>query len=757
MTVSGSGFAATSTFSATFAGSPVILSGPTTTDGSGNIPAGVTFTVPASTAGDQSVVVNDSSSNSASATFTAEFGSLDHFIVSAPSSATAGSYFSLSVTAVDAYGNTITTYSSSVGLSASSGSISPTSTGTSDWLNGVWSSDSVTLSAAGSITITADDGNSHIGTASLTVNAGALDTVSVSGPASVTAGGTATFTAIGYDAEGNSLGSEAASWSITNGAGGSWVQTTGTYTSATSGSWTVSALVSGVTGTAPLTVNAADAASFVISGFPSPDVAGVAHSFTVTAKDPYGNVATGYGGTVKITSSDSQALLPPNSVLSSGTGNFTVTLETAGSQSIAATDTVTNSITGSQNGITVTHAAVANVAISPAGSSVTAGLSVTYSATASDAYGNEWDVTSSTSWSISSGAGGSWSCNVYTSATAGSWTVTGTYDSTSYTTGLTVDPGVLDHFVFNNVGAQTVGSAFTIAVTAVDAYGNTVTGYVGTPSLTYSAGSISPGTMNAFVNGVGSTSVTVTAAGSTVTITAVGGGNSGTSNSFTVNPTINASAGPNGAITPSGSVAVNYGGTQTFTITPDTGYHVASLTVDGVAVSVSSSYDFTDVQTSQTIAATYAPNNYTLTIYTIGQGSVTPDNGTYTYGTIVSLQATGASGWSFEGWSNGVTDSTTTLTMDQNQTITATFTQNPQTTPTPTSTATPIPTSTPTATPAETSTPATSSGSPSGTPTVVQSAVGEYLSVIAAAIILGAVIIGLIIRRRKSPSIIILK
>ena len=77
----------------------------------------------------------------------------------------------------------------------------------------------------------------------------------------------------------------------------------------------------------------------------------------------------------------------------------------------------TSSITGSQTGITVTHAAaVANVVISPAGSSVTAGASVTYSATASDAYGNTWDVTSSTTWSISSGAGGSWSSNVYTSA-----------------------------------------------------------------------------------------------------------------------------------------------------------------------------------------------------------------------------------------------------------------------------------------------------------------------------------------------------
>ena len=71
----------------------------------------------------------------------------------------------------------------------------------------------------------------------------------------------------------------------------------------------------------------------------------------------------------------------------------------------------------------------------------------------------------------------SWSSNVYTSATAGSWAVTGTYASTAYTTGttgLTVNSAVLDHFVFNTVGTQTAGSAFSITVTAKDAYGNTV-------------------------------------------------------------------------------------------------------------------------------------------------------------------------------------------------------------------------------------------------------------------------------------------
>ena len=65
-------------------------------------------------------------------------GSLHHFVVGAPGSATAGTAFTLSVTAKDASENTVAGYSSSVGLSASSGTISPTSTGTSGWSNGVW-------------------------------------------------------------------------------------------------------------------------------------------------------------------------------------------------------------------------------------------------------------------------------------------------------------------------------------------------------------------------------------------------------------------------------------------------------------------------------------------------------------------------------------------------------------------------------------------------------------------------------------------
>ncbi len=90
------------------------------------------------------------------------YGTLDHFILNPISSPqTSGSAFSITVTAKDAYGNTVANYGSSVGISVSSGTINPTSTGTSGWSSGVWTG-LVTLNTVGSgITITANDGSGH--------------------------------------------------------------------------------------------------------------------------------------------------------------------------------------------------------------------------------------------------------------------------------------------------------------------------------------------------------------------------------------------------------------------------------------------------------------------------------------------------------------------------------------------------------------------------------------------------------------------
>jgi hypothetical protein len=74
-----------------------------------------------------------------------------------------------------------------------------------------------------------------------------------------------------------------------------------------------------------------------------------------------------------------------------------------------------------------------------------------------------------------------------------------------------------------------------------------------------------------------------------------------TASTYTLTP----SAGSNGSITPSSVVTVNSGGSQIFTITPNSGYQVASVTVDGVSVGALSSYTFSSVTANHTINATF--------------------------------------------------------------------------------------------------------------------------------------------------------
>ena len=73
--------------------------------------------------------------------------------------------------------------------------------------------------------------------------------------------------------------------------------------------------------------------------------------------------------------------------------------------------------------------------------------------------------------------------------------------------------------------------------------------------------------------------------------------------------TITTSAGANGSITPSGSVSVNSGSNQTFTITPAANYHVANVLVDSASVGAVTSYTFSNVTANHAIAASFAANN----------------------------------------------------------------------------------------------------------------------------------------------------
>lgn len=73
--------------------------------------------------------------------------------------------------------------------------------------------------------------------------------------------------------------------------------------------------------------------------------------------------------------------------------------------------------------------------------------------------------------------------------------------------------------------------------------------------------------------------------------------------------TITASAGEGGSISPAGNVRVSRGDDKTFAITPDKGYAVASVLVDGKDVGALTSYTFENVRAAHTISVTFAKSN----------------------------------------------------------------------------------------------------------------------------------------------------
>jgi len=77
---------------------------------------------------------------------------------------------------------------------------------------------------------------------------------------------------------------------------------------------------------------------------------------------------------------------------------------------------------------------------------------------------------------------------------------------------------------------------------------------------------------------------------------------------------LTATAGAGGLITPSETVIVNYGSSQTFTITPNTGYQIADVVVDGSSVGAVSSYTFNNVTSNHTIHASFTSVVFTAVI-----------------------------------------------------------------------------------------------------------------------------------------------
>jgi hypothetical protein len=185
-------------------------------------------------------------------------------------------------------------------------------------------------------------------------------------PSPTTAGTAGNFTVTAQDTHGNTLTGYTGTIQFTSSDPQAVLPADYTFTAADQGSHTFSATLKtaglqalfAIDTTIPSTnggqisiqVNPAVATHFVLSG-PSSITAGTAFSVTVTAEDAYGNIATGYTGTVHFTDSVGGATLPHNYTFTAGDNGlhtFTgVKLRTRGLQTITVIDTAFGSITGS--------------------------------------------------------------------------------------------------------------------------------------------------------------------------------------------------------------------------------------------------------------------------------------------------------------------------------------------------------------------------------------------------------------------------
>jgi hypothetical protein len=151
---------------------------------------------------------------------------------------------------------------------------------------------------------------------------------------------------------------------------------------------------------------------------------------------------------------------------------------------------------------------------------------------------------------------------------------------------------------------------------------------------------------------------------------------------ITVNYTINASAGSNGSISPSGAISVSRGNNKTFTITPNSGYQVDDVLVNGISVGAVTSYTFNNVLANQTIAATFKvilTTNYTIIASAGANGGISPNGSvSVTGGTNKTFNITPNNGYQIDvvkvnGTSVGAVATYTFNNVTANQTIEATF------------------------------------------------------------------------------------
>ena len=382
------------------------------TDPAGRPPADVTFTAAMAgrtdviaqfgTAGDQSIIATDTvkpSITGSAETQVRPGAAATYSLSSLPSAALAGEPLALTITAVDAHGNVVTGYT---------GSASVTSTDPSDRLpaaggftNGVRNV-ALAFVTVGSHFATANEvfGTIHVNTSTVNIVSADAVVLLVSGGAA-TAGSPAATTVTAKDGFGNTAASYAGTVSFSSSDATATLPANFTFTSADAGQHTFSVtfgLASSqslfvtdgrANGSATFTVSAGAGAACSLIDLPGTAAAGAQVGFLVAVRDAFGNLATGYTGTIAISATDAAAQLPAPATYTAtdaGARAFAIQLRTAGTQTVTAKDAALASLTCGASTTVVPGATV--LAVTFSGPEAWAGSGAGATITAQDAFAN---------------------------------------------------------------------------------------------------------------------------------------------------------------------------------------------------------------------------------------------------------------------------------------------------------------------------------------------------------------------------------
>jgi hypothetical protein len=416
---------------------------------------------------------------------------------------------------------------------------------------------------------------------------------------------------------------------------------------------------------------------------------GTTYYFAVTAYDATGN-ASGYSNQASYTT---PAAPPPTTL-------YTLTASAGSGGSVTpAGATVVSS--GTSQSYTITPASGYKIAgVTVDGASVGAVASYTFSTVAaSHTISATFSSTSSASYSItaSAGTGGSISpagAATVTTGTSKSYTVTpgtGYYVASVLCDGTAVASNIAGgasySYTFSSVSANhTIAASF-----AVRSYNIVATAGAN--------GSVTPA--NSWVAYQGSQAMTFTpSSGYAVTDVKVDGTSVGAVTSYTFSNlaadhtlsvtfgvpvpkyTVTASAGAGGTISP--TLTANAGTSPVFTVTPNTGYYVASVVVDGstvasnIALGAKYSYTFSNLAANHTVSATFATRSYNIVASAGTGGSITPTNTWMLYNSSQTITITPDSGKKIasvlvDGISVGAVSSYTFSSISADHTLQATF------------------------------------------------------------------------------------